>query len=103
MAETCDYCDPTEKTSWIGMIMKAIHGGPYRDISTAQKAKGLSVLSAALECVTINEIDTVKMEVLTVFNSLKQALPEIIFVRALQGIRGAGNCFDSIFHPTAVS
>lgn len=93
---------PKEDTL-VNNIWKAIHSSPYRDISTAQRATGASVIDAAKQCIYENANMSVRNNAHKAICSLEAALPRDILTRVLQGIRSAGNNFECILHPVAIS
>lgn len=84
-------------------IFKAIHSSPYRDIATAQRASGANLLDAALLCVLENSNERLRMRAITALSMMSTRLCRDIVVRILQGIRSAGNNFECILHPIAIS
>lgn len=99
----CHWDRIIDTPTCVSVIMRAIHGSPYRDLSTAQRAKGLSIYNAALECIMKNEHEQIRSEALSNLSRLRNSLPYDILTRILQGIRGTGSCIESIMHPNAIS
>lgn len=92
-----------ESRTPIDNLLTAIAQSPYRDISTAQRALGCSVLDAAKACVRLCPILPLTISANGLLVSLELYCSVPITARILQGVRQGGTTFECIWHPIIMS
>lgn len=99
---------PERKTNWwrqmpLETIPAAIAQSPYRDLSTAQAALSLGPIQAAKMAIQACRGDRLRDRARSALLHMNQQLPDDVVARILEGVRGVGVAYESIFNPVILS